>query len=82
MLSGGFDSVVDGIASMTPADWFAIALAAMLFFWVLGAYKRLLALRRSVADAWLPLAEAHRHLTFPNERRIAQLAWERLAGEG
>ncbi len=31
--------------------------------------------------AWLPLSEAHRHLTFPNERRIARLAWQRLAGD-
>ncbi len=32
--------------------------------------------------AWLPLREAHEHLTFPNERRIARQAWQRLAGEG
>ena len=25
--------------------------------------------------AWLPLREAHEHLTFPNERRIARQAW-------
>ena len=31
--------------------------------------------------AWLPLREAHRHLTFPNERRIARVAWQRLAGD-
>ena len=31
--------------------------------------------------AWLPLQEAHRHLTFPNERRIARLAWQRLSGD-
>ena len=31
--------------------------------------------------AWFPLREAHRHLTFPNERRIARIAWMRLAGE-
>ncbi len=31
--------------------------------------------------AWFPLVDAHLHLTFPNERRIAQVAWERLAGE-
>ncbi len=30
--------------------------------------------------AWFPLDQVHRHLTFPNERRIAQVAWERLAG--
>ena len=30
--------------------------------------------------AWFPLDEVHSHLTFPNERRIAHDAWERLAG--
>lgn len=30
--------------------------------------------------AWFPLDDAQSHLTFPNERRIAQVAWERLAG--
>jgi len=31
--------------------------------------------------AWIPLTQVQRHLTFPNERRIAQLAWDRLAGK-
>lgn len=35
----------------------------------------------AVDVAWLPLREAHRHLTFPNERRIAREAWNRLAGK-
>lgn len=30
---------------------------------------------------WFPLTSVHERLTFPNERRIAQLAWERLAGQ-
>jgi 8-oxo-dGTP pyrophosphatase MutT (NUDIX family) len=30
--------------------------------------------------AWFPLGDVQPHLTFPNERRIAQVAWERLAG--
>jgi 8-oxo-dGTP pyrophosphatase MutT (NUDIX family) len=30
--------------------------------------------------AWFPLSDVQPHLTFPNERRIAQVAWERLAG--
>lgn len=30
--------------------------------------------------AWFPLLDAHLHLTFANEQRIAQVAWERLAG--
>ncbi len=32
--------------------------------------------------AWLPLRQAHEHLTFPNERRIARQAWARLSGDG
>lgn len=30
--------------------------------------------------AWFALDDAHSHLTFPNEQRIAQVAWERLVG--
>ena len=30
--------------------------------------------------AWFPLDDVQAHLTFPNERRMAQIAWERLAG--
>jgi 8-oxo-dGTP pyrophosphatase MutT (NUDIX family) len=30
--------------------------------------------------AWFPLGDVQAHLTFPNERRIAQEAWERLVG--
>ena len=36
----------------------------------------------AVDVAWLPLRDAPRHLTFPNERRIAREAWQRLAGDG
>jgi 8-oxo-dGTP pyrophosphatase MutT (NUDIX family) len=36
--------------------------------------------REAIDVAWFPLQEVHHHLTFPNERRIAQAAWERLAG--
>lgn len=36
---------------------------------------------REVIDVeWVLLAEVGDRLTFPNERRIAQAAWERLAG--
>jgi len=30
--------------------------------------------------AWFRLDSVHSQLTFPNEQRIAQVAWERLAG--
>jgi 8-oxo-dGTP pyrophosphatase MutT (NUDIX family) len=35
----------------------------------------------AVDVAWFPLRSAHEHLTFPNERRIAREAWQRLSGE-
>lgn len=38
--------------------------------------------REAIDVAWVPLESVQEHLTFPNERRIAQLAWERLAGKG
>lgn len=34
----------------------------------------------AIDAAWVFLDEADQRLTFPNERRIAQLAWQRLVG--
>jgi 8-oxo-dGTP pyrophosphatase MutT (NUDIX family) len=34
----------------------------------------------AIDAAWFPLDQVHEQLTFPNERRIAQAAWQRLAG--
>jgi 8-oxo-dGTP pyrophosphatase MutT (NUDIX family) len=34
----------------------------------------------AIDAAWVPMDQIGRRLTFPNERRIAQAAWERLAG--
>ena len=34
----------------------------------------------AIEAAWFPLADVQSQLTFPNERQIAQVAWERLAG--
>lgn len=36
--------------------------------------------QEAIEVAWFPLNEVCKQLTFPNERRIAQAAWERLAG--
>ncbi len=38
--------------------------------------------QEAIDVAWFPLDEVHQHLTFPNERRIAKAAWQRLAGTG
>lgn len=59
-LAGGFERLLDLVASMTRGDWIAIAVAAVLFFWALGVYNRLVALRRSAAEAWTPAAEVLR----------------------
>ncbi|GMV45591.1 MAG: hypothetical protein AMXMBFR66_09890 [Pseudomonadota bacterium] len=42
---------------MGRTDWLAIALAVVLFFWALGAYNRLVVLRKAVVDAWAAAAE-------------------------
>ena len=34
----------------------------------------------AIDAVWFPLDRVHEQLTFPNERRIAQAAWQRLAG--
>lgn len=37
--------------------------------------------QEAVDAIWYPLEKVHRKLTFPNERRIATLAWQRLSGQ-
>ncbi|MDQ3383000.1 MAG: NUDIX hydrolase [Actinomycetota bacterium] len=36
--------------------------------------------QEAIDAVWYPLEQVHQKLTFPNERRIAQVAWQRLAG--
>lgn len=36
--------------------------------------------QEAIDAIWYPLDEVHTKLTFPNERRIARTAWQRLAG--
>jgi len=67
-------------ASMTRTDWLAIALAALLFFWALGAYNRLVALRRAVLDAWGAAAEVLRRRQEHTQALLAALH-EPLAAE-
>ncbi|MDE2147425.1 MAG: LemA family protein, partial [Burkholderiales bacterium] len=45
---------------MTREQLAALALGALLVFWSLGAYNRLLALRQAVAAAWAKVEEARR----------------------
>ncbi len=37
---------------MTPWQWAGVAVAASLFFWGVGAYNRLMALRNAIGDAF------------------------------
>ncbi len=43
---------------MTPWQWAGVAVAALLFFWGVGAYNRLLSLRGAIADAFVQM-DAH-----------------------
>ena len=42
---------------MTAWHWGAVAAGAVVVFWMLGAYNRLVALRNGVGAAWRPVAE-------------------------
>ena len=65
---------------MTEADWIALGIAAVLGFWVLGAYNRLVALRSAVAAAWAQADEAQRLRGEGTEKLVAALRAP-LAGE-
>ncbi len=65
---------------MSDAAWVLIAVAAVLGFWVLGAYNRLVALRNTVADAWAQADEAQRRRGVGTEQLVAALRAP-LAGE-
>ncbi|MFZ8477446.1 hypothetical protein ACO1MN_14400, partial [Staphylococcus aureus] len=43
---------------MTAWQWAGVGLAALLFFWGVGAYTRLMALRNAIGDAFVQL-DAH-----------------------
>jgi LemA protein len=53
--------------------WIAAATAAVLAFWVLGAYNRLVALRNTVADAWSQADEALRRRGEGTEALVSAL---------
>jgi LemA protein len=43
----------------SPGLWATLLVAAVLAFWVIGAYNRLIALRNDIAAAWARVQEAH-----------------------
>jgi len=58
----------------------ALACAAVLMFWAVGAYNRLMALRNGVGQAWAKVDEALRQRSAAAEPLLAALR-EPLAGE-
>ncbi|MBL8287741.1 MAG: LemA family protein [Rubrivivax sp.] len=65
---------------MSAAAWIALVVAAVLGFWVLGAYNRLVSLRNAVAAAWSQADEAQRRRADGAAAVVAALR-QPLAGE-
>lgn len=47
-----------GLPEMSATQWWLLAAAAVLVFWMVGAYNRLVALRKRIAAAWQQLDAA------------------------
>ncbi|MFO1298532.1 MAG: hypothetical protein U1F25_20055 [Rubrivivax sp.] len=58
---------------MSAAAWIALAVAAVLGFWMLGAYNRLVSLRNAVAAAWAQADEAQRRRAEGAQALVAVL---------
>jgi LemA protein len=69
-------------AIMDGAMWAVLGVAAVLGFWVLGAYNRLVALRNAVAAAWAQADEAQRRRGEGTEKLIAALRAPLAAEQG
>jgi LemA protein len=65
---------------MSAAPFAALGVAAVAVFWSLGAYNRLLALRKAIAAAWQKVDEAQRARTEAGTPLLATLR-EPLAAE-
>lgn len=65
---------------MSTAQWLTLAIAALLMFWVVGAYNRLMALRNAIGEAWARVDEAQRQRSTAGEPLLAALR-EPLAAE-
>ena len=62
--------------------WIALAVGAVLGFWVLGAYNRLVALRNTVAGAWAQADEAQRRRGEGTEQLVKALRLPLSAEQG
>ncbi|MBL8345354.1 MAG: LemA family protein [Rubrivivax sp.] len=58
---------------MNGFAWTALGIVAVLGFWVLGAYNRLVSLRNAVAAAWAQADEAQRRRGEGTEQLVAAL---------
>jgi LemA protein len=62
--------------------WWLLALAAVLGFWALGAYNRLVSLRNTVATAWAQADEAQRRRAEGAEQLVTALRTPLAAEQG
>lgn len=65
---------------MSATQWAVLALAAVLVFWMVGAYNRLVALRNGIGAAWQQIDTALDHRSAVLPPLLAALR-EPLAGE-
>ncbi len=65
---------------LNAAQLLTLAIAALLVFWMVGAYNRLVALRNAIAQAWAKVDEALRQRAGAGEPLLAALR-EPLAAE-
>jgi len=66
--------------SITP--WAVLAAAAVLVFWMVGAYNRLMALRNRIGSAWADVDTARRHRAEAVEPLLAALQAPLAAEQG
>ena len=62
--------------------WIVLGVAAVLAFWMLGAYNRLVSLRNTVAAAWAQADEAQRRRGEGTEQLVAALRAPLAAEQG
>ncbi|MCW5635465.1 MAG: LemA family protein [Rubrivivax sp.] len=67
---------------MNGVAWAALGVAAVLGFWVLGAYNRLVSLRNAVAAAWAQADDAQRRRGEGGEQLVAALRGPLAAEQG
>lgn len=59
---------------MTGSAWFGVTVLAVLFFWGVGAYNRLMALRNAIVEAYAQLDRHLKERAEACERLVAEAA--------